>query len=75
MLGRTLIALAITLPALAGSLIPRAPVRTCGTSISEKRIVEAEKHFAANKIASSDSISRKAAPVQARFTLLACPLS
>ena len=75
MLGRTLIALATTLPALAGSLIPRAPARTCGTSISEERIVEAEKHFSANKIASSISTSIKAAPIQVRFTLLSFPLS
>jgi len=75
MLGRTLGALAITLPALAGSLIPRAPTRTCGTSISEKRIIDAEKYFAAKKIASSLSTSKKAAPIQVRFTLFPFPLS
>jgi len=58
MLTSILVALVAILPALAASLSSRAPPdegRSCGTYISEERILEAERHFEANKVVSNFS--------------------
>lgn len=66
MLAPISVALAVASTAFAGSLIPRATAagRNCGTSISQEKLLSAEKHFSANKVASKVSASHKAAPIQ-----------
>jgi len=69
MLANILVAFVTVLPALAASLSSRAPPadgRSCGTSISEERILEAERHFEANKVVSNSSTERASIEVAVR---------
>ncbi|TRM68406.1 hypothetical protein BD626DRAFT_565247 [Schizophyllum amplum] len=60
-------------PACSGSLLTRAvPAggRNCGTSISDERLVEAETHFQANKIAITKEKAAAAAPINVYFHVI-----
>jgi len=69
MLANILVALVTVLPALAASLSSRAAPegRSCGTHISEKQILEAERHFDANKVVNNSSAERAVIDIPVRF--------
>jgi len=73
MLANLLVAFVAILPALAASLpsiTPTANGRSCGTYISDERIVEAEKHFEANKVVSNSSTERAPLEISVRVDYL-----
>ena len=69
MLANILVAFVTILPALAASLSSRAAPegRSCGTYISEEQILEAEKHFDANRVVSNSSSDRAAIDIPVRL--------
>jgi len=69
MLANILVTLVTVLPALAASLSSRAAPegRSCGTQISKERVLEAERHFDANRVVSNSSSERATIDIPVRF--------
>ena len=69
MLANILVTLVTVLPALAASLSSRAAPegRSCGTQISKERVLEAERHFDANRVVSNSSSERAIIDIPVRF--------